>query len=192
MIFDEKQCQHTGVRDYARFSRPRSFILLSRMLWLLRKEGVAFTSRKIVEGVERIFGLKKRRKKIQAARVQEIELGLQPGELVEVKSEEEIRATLDEHDRCRGLTFVFPEMSKYYGARLRVLKRVEQVFLEESRQGRKLKNTVLLEGVNCQGIGIGCDRSCYLFWREVWVKRVEGSDSQPTNDIIQIDKVSHP
>ena len=186
MILDEGKCQHTGVRKYSRFARPRSFILLSRMLWHLRTQGPAFTTKKVVEGIERILGLKGRRKNTRKPLAQETALGLQPGEIVQVKSEEEIMATLDEHGRCRGLAFVFPEMSKYFGARLKVLKRVERVFLEESRQGRKTRNTVLLEGVNCQGIGIGCDRSCFLFWREAWLKRVEPSAALPPDQMVQL------
>jgi hypothetical protein len=33
--------------------------------------------------------------------------------------------------------------------------------------------TVLLDGVMCDGTEHGgCDRSCFLFWREEWLKRV--------------------
>ena len=182
MMFDGIQCQHTDVRKYSRFSRPTFFIVISRMLLHLRTQGLAFTVKKAAEVTERILGFKGPRKKVRKPLTQESVLGLQPGELVQVKSEAEIMATLDEHGRCRGLAFL-PEMSQHIGARLRVLKRVEQIFLEESRQGRKTRNTVLLEGVNCQGIGIGCDRSCFLFWREAWLERVE---TLPTDEITQI------
>jgi hypothetical protein len=43
--------------------------------------------------------------------------------------------------------------------------------LEGSGELRKLQNTVLLEGVMCDGI-FGCDRSCFQFWREAWLRRV--------------------
>jgi hypothetical protein len=34
--------------------------------------------------------------------------------------------------------------------------------------------TVFLEGVYCDGKRHNdCDRSCLLFWREAWLKRVE-------------------
>ena len=46
-------------------------------------------------------------------------LGLQPGELVEIKSEEEIRRTLDATGKNRGLGFM-PEMWPHCGRRGRV------------------------------------------------------------------------
>ena len=102
-------------------------------------------------------------------------LGLQPGELVEIKSEEEIRRTLDAIGKNRGLGFM-PEMWPYCGQQGRVLKRVEKICLEEaSRTVRSMKDTVILEGLFCQGNGIGCDRACFYFWRECWLKRVPSS-----------------
>ncbi|MDG7000295.1 MAG: hypothetical protein JRN15_14420 [Nitrososphaerota archaeon] len=100
-------------------------------------------------------------------------LNLQPGELVEVKSLDEILATLDSTGKHRGLGFS-GEMREYCGRRMRVFKRVERICLE-SRPGvlRKLKNTVLLEGCICRGGDMGCDRSAFLFWRECWLKRVD-------------------
>ena len=100
-------------------------------------------------------------------------LSLQPGDWVEVRSEQEIRVGLDSQGKHRGMAFVPVEMLMHSGRRYRVLKRVEKIFLEESRQNRKLKNTVLLEGVQyAQGIGLDCDRSCYLFWRAS-VKKID-------------------
>jgi len=101
-------------------------------------------------------------------------LGLQPGEVVEVKSEDEIRQTLDAGGKNRGLGFM-PEMWDYCGQRGRVFKRVEKICLENvPRTVRKMKNTVILEGAVCKGSGIGCDRACFYFWRECWLKRVPG------------------
>jgi hypothetical protein len=106
-------------------------------------------------------------------------LGLQPGELVEVKSVEEIRRTLDTAGKNRGLGFM-PEMWDYCGQRGRILKRVEKVCLENApRTVRGMKNTVILEGAFCKGSGIGCDRACFYFWRECWLKRVSSSSIDP-------------
>ena len=100
-------------------------------------------------------------------------LNLPPGELVEVKSEEEIRATLDEDGKCKGLHWM-PEMRKFCGGRFRVLKRLERMLLESTEEYRKVKNTVLLEGVICDGQAhLDCDRSCFHFWREAWLRRVK-------------------
>jgi hypothetical protein len=99
-------------------------------------------------------------------------LGLQPGEFVEVKSEAEIRRTLDAEGKHRGLGFM-PEMWEYCGRRVRVFRRVEKICLENApRTVRAMKNTVLLENAVCKGGGIGCDRACFYFWRECWLKRV--------------------
>ena len=98
-------------------------------------------------------------------------LGLQPGELVEVKSVDEIMATLDTSRRNKGLRWM-TGMTKYCGNQYRVLKKVERIILESNGELRKMKNTVLLDGVMCDGRAFnGCDRSCFHFWREVWLRR---------------------
>lgn len=99
-------------------------------------------------------------------------LNLKPGELVDVRSEEQIAATLDRQGRHKGLYWM-PSMQKFCGERFRVYKRVERIMLESTGQFKKVRNTVLLEGVMCDGRDFyGCDRSCFHFWREVWLKRV--------------------
>lgn len=99
-------------------------------------------------------------------------LGLLPGELVEVKSVEEIMATLDCNRRHKGLRWM-TGMRKHCGKQYRVLKRLEKIILEDSGELRKMKNTVLLEGCMCDGKDFnGCDRSCLHFWREIWLRRV--------------------
>jgi hypothetical protein len=102
-------------------------------------------------------------------------LNLRPGDWVEVKPMEEILLTLDDRAKNRGLRFV-PEMSDFCGRRFRVLKRVEKICIENTPDVRGIKDTVLLEGGICQGGGIGCDRACFHFWREVWLRRVPAAD----------------
>ncbi len=97
-------------------------------------------------------------------------LNLQPGERVRVKSESEILETLDSCGKSNGLAWI-PCMSKYCGQERRVYKRVEKIILESTGEIRKAKNTVLLEGVICDGL-YGCDRSCFPFWREMWLERI--------------------
>lgn len=105
-------------------------------------------------------------------------LNLQPGEWVEVKSEQEILATLDAKGAYKGLRLMC-NMRKFCGKRYRVYKRLETILLESSGEYRRVKNTVLLDGVTCDGEEwFGCDRSCYHFWREVWLRRVEPPRSQ--------------
>jgi hypothetical protein len=103
-------------------------------------------------------------------------LGLRPGELVEVKSIDEILATLDPNRKYKGLLWM-TGMRKFCGKRYRVLKRIENILLETNGDSRKMKNTVILDGVMCDGSDFGsCDRSCFHFWREAWLKRVEEED----------------
>jgi hypothetical protein len=97
-------------------------------------------------------------------------LHLQPGERVQVKPEPEIRRTLDEDGRHRGLLWM-PDMARFCGGQYRVYKRVERIMLESSGEIRKVSDTVLLEGVMCENL-YDCDRSCFHFWREAWLRRV--------------------
>jgi len=104
-------------------------------------------------------------------------LHLQPGELIEVRSEDEIRSTLDNKGRLRGLEFM-PEMKKYCGKQFKVYKRLEDIILEATGEIRKIRDTVLLQDVICDGSEhFGCDRSCFCFWREAWLKRVPSTAS---------------
>jgi len=108
-------------------------------------------------------------------------LDLQPGEWVEVKTVEEIMATLGSRRRHKGLLWM-TGMQKYCGTRCRVYRRVERIVLETNGELRNMKNAVLLEGAMCDGAQFGgCDRSCFHFWREVWLRRVtqEHAESGP-------------
>jgi hypothetical protein len=100
-------------------------------------------------------------------------LDLRSGDWVEVRSVKEIFGTLDERAKLRGLTFT-PEMVKFCGKRFRVYKKLNKIVLEATGELRRIKSpTVVLEGVSCDGSSHGgCDRSCFCFWREDWLKRV--------------------
>ncbi len=104
-------------------------------------------------------------------------LDLQPGEWVEVKSEDDIRATLNARGTHRGLWFDAAEMAPFCGGRYRVKKRVTRII--DDRTGRLLdfKNAcVMLEGVVCSGERSQgrwfCPRAIYPYWRECWLRRV--------------------
>jgi hypothetical protein len=108
----------------------------------------------------------------QQKKTQSAELDLQAGELVEIKSAAEIEATLDAQGRNRGLQFE-PEMARHCGRRYRVAAPIRVIIAEESGKIVQLSNTVVLEGVACQGICFhNCPRANYLYWREIWLKRV--------------------
>ena len=99
-------------------------------------------------------------------------LNLQPGEWVEVRSIDEISPTLNEDRKYKGLFFM-PEMEDFCGKKFKVFKKVDRIKLEESGEIRKLKTpSIFLEGVYCKGERHeGCDRSCFHFWKEAWLKR---------------------
>lgn len=102
-------------------------------------------------------------------------LDLQPGEWVEVKSFEQIRATLNARGLNRGLSFE-ADMRPHCGKRFRVHSRLDQMVLEENGELYRTRNTVILEGVNCGCYFSwgGCGRGERMYWREIWLKRVEG------------------
>ncbi len=107
-------------------------------------------------------------------------LNLQAGEMVRVKSYEDILRTLDKNGTHHGLAFTF-EMRDYCGQILRVFKRVERLYNEYTHVQRSVRNTVLLEGVYCKGAGFGCDRCCFHFWREAWLERAGDSEQGETH-----------
>ncbi|MFH0900933.1 MAG: hypothetical protein V2A73_09920 [Pseudomonadota bacterium] len=104
-------------------------------------------------------------------------LELEPGERVRVKKIAEIRATLNGRGQYHGLAYM-PEMERYSGKTMTVRKRVTLFFDERTREMRKLKDVVILEDVFCEGRPSdpwdygGCDRTCFLFWKEAWLERV--------------------
>ena len=103
-------------------------------------------------------------------------LNLKAGEWVEVRSREEILATLDEQGRLENLPFM-PEMLQYCGQKLQVFKSAHKTC--DYIQGwsiRRMKDAVHLAGVRCDGSGHdGCQASCLIFWKEAWLKRTAGN-----------------
>jgi hypothetical protein len=65
-------------------------------------------------------------------------------------------------------------MEQYCGGSFRVFKKVKTIKLEDTGEVRQLKSpTVFLEDVYCDGKRHqGCDRACFHFWREAWLKRI--------------------
>lgn len=110
-----------------------------------------------------------------AARRKGSELNLRAGELVEVRSKEEILATLDENGRLDGLPFM-PEMLKFCGKQFHVYKSAHKTCDNVSKSGgRQLPNAVHLSNLRCDGAAHGgCQAACLLFWKDAWVKRVPG------------------
>jgi hypothetical protein len=99
-------------------------------------------------------------------------LNLQAGELVQVRTREEIIATLDKHNRNRGMLFD-GEMLPYCGGIYRVLRRVHHIIDENTGKMVNMKSPcIVLEGVVCQSdYHRLCPRAIYPYWRENWIKR---------------------
>jgi len=98
---------------------------------------------------------------------------LKAGDLVRVRSKEEIMATLDPEGKTKGCGFMDVQEC-YCGTVHRVLKQMERFVDERDYQVKKCKGLVLLEGVTCKGVKAygRCDRSCLIFWREEWLEKL--------------------
>jgi len=145
---------------------------LKRNIWYLKVLGpFKFIEKKLSFKFLRKYALKKRKKIIDSMTSND-NLNFQPGDIVEVRSEKDIFSTLDNNGKFKGLRFT-PEMKKYCRGRFRVFKRLEKILIESTGELRTIKTpTVILEGVICDGSAHGgCDRSCFIFWREEWLKR---------------------
>jgi hypothetical protein len=108
-------------------------------------------------------------------------LDLQPGDLVEVKSHDEILETLGPRLRNRGLGYN-PEMTPVCGQTLRVAQRVTRIIEEKSGRMLIMKNPcITLEGVYCQALythySLLCSRRVTPYFREVWLRRAGGDPS---------------
>ena len=101
---------------------------------------------------------------------------LKAGDWVQVRTKEEILATLDARARLEALPFM-PEMLDFCGQRFRVSKRAHKTCDPPSLGGRTMPGTVHLEGLRCNGAAHGgCQHGCLLFWKDAWLKTVDGPD----------------
>ncbi|MGH7470696.1 MAG: hypothetical protein ACRENP_22335 [Longimicrobiales bacterium] len=116
-------------------------------------------------------------------------LGLRAGDLVEVRSEEDILATLDAGGTLDGLPFM-PEMLAHCGQRYRVDKRADKTCDTINYHGsRRMHHTVHLGGLRCNGSAHGgCQALCLFFWKEAWLKRVTG----PSDPLVKVSDGKRP
>jgi hypothetical protein len=100
-------------------------------------------------------------------------LDLRPGDLVRIKSKEEIVATLDKTSQNRGLSFD-GEMSNYCGRTARVRARVNRLIEESNGEMLDIKSDcIILEGVVCAAdYHRFCSRAIYPYWREIWLEKI--------------------
>jgi hypothetical protein len=118
--------------------------------------------------------------KAQKGKTPKITLDLQPGDLVRIKSKEEIETTIDETSRNRGLTFD-PEMAMYCGRTARVQARVNHLIEERTGEMIDIKSDcIILEGVVCASdYHRFCTRAIYTYWREAWLEKLDADATAP-------------
>jgi hypothetical protein len=91
------------------------------------------------------------------------------GDLLRIRSADEILSTLDSDGTVDGLPFM-PEMLQYAGREFRVQASAHKT-CDGAAGIRKMDNTVHLEGLRCDGSAHGgCQAGCKLFWREEWLR----------------------
>ena len=77
-------------------------------------------------------------------------------------------------------------MLKYAGKRFTVSHRVEKICDTVKTEGmpasRRMRDTVFLEDLRCDGSAHGgCQAGCRIYWKESWLRRVE-SETEPSGD----------
>ena len=99
---------------------------------------------------------------------------LKSGDRVRVRPFYEIKTTLDEKGFYKGMLFI-DDMVQFCGKIYKVFKRVNKVYMHRDKKMQKCRGVVLLEGVLCHGYGaeIDCDRTCFFFWKEDWLEKIE-------------------
>ena len=107
-------------------------------------------------------------------------LDLRPGELVQIKSKEEIAETLTKDGRNKGLWFDL-EMMVYCGQTFKVRRRITHFIEDKNGKMIELKSDcVTLDGCVCSGDHSlsrwFCGRAIYSYWREIWLRRIDPLD----------------
>ncbi len=95
------------------------------------------------------------------------------GDLVEVRSREEILRTLDDKGQLDGMPFM-PEMFHFCGQKFKVYKIAHKTcdYSVYPYRVRRLARAVHLE-TRCDGEAHGgCQAGCLLYWKEDWLKPV--------------------
>src|SRR4051812_36331902 len=105
---------------------------------------------------------------------------LRPGDVVEVKSPEEIFASLD-GDAIDEMPFM-AEMLQYAGKQFTVSRRVDKICDTVAATGsRRMTDTVYLDDLRCDGSAHGgCQAGCKIYWKEAWLRRVDADVLAPT------------
>ena len=97
------------------------------------------------------------------------------GDLVRVKSLEEIKTTLNKQGCNRGLWFDPDEMTPLCGKELRVSRVIERLIDERNGKLREFpSHTVVLSEIACSGVFKRfCSRGLFHFWRTIWLEKID-------------------
>jgi hypothetical protein len=104
------------------------------------------------------------------------------GDWIEVKSKEEILATLDKRGRRENLPFM-PEMLALCGRRVRVASSAHKTCGPNQGNYLPLQTNGLVHlGFRCNGSAHGgCQNACQLFWHKDWLRPVDsGGETAPS------------
>jgi hypothetical protein len=98
---------------------------------------------------------------------------LRPGDIVAIRSLQEIEATLDANRMLDHLPFM-PEMAACCGQIFRVHRRVDKINDMRHKTGlRRLHDTVTLTALRCSGSHHGgCQAECQILWKDQWLCRL--------------------
>ncbi|MFC4011049.1 hypothetical protein ACFOY2_27735 [Nonomuraea purpurea] len=108
---------------------------------------------------------------------------LKVGDVVEVRGQAEILATLDERGELDGLPFM-PEMVRFCGQRMTVHK-VAHKACDTIGHGRmrRMERAVHLTGARCDGAAHGgCQTACSLYWKDAWLRKITEPPVTPEKD----------
>lgn len=175
---DPNQCQFTSLPTISEGDATLPHQSLSKqMKFFIRRNVSSETDRKIhrfynnvLEWSSRLVGKPKHAFRPVTDKWSE---PLKAGDLVRVRSKDEIYTTLNHLGQLKGCSFMSGQ-EPYCGTVQRVLKPMERFVDERDLRVKKCRGLVLLEGVMCEGTtDFGrCDRSCFMFWREEWLEKI--------------------
>jgi hypothetical protein len=117
-----------------------------------------------------------KRQKNKQAYVRKQQTQMRPGDMVRVRSKQEIQSMLDPWAKYKGCLFV-GRMYQYCDKIYPIFKEVDFFYDEAKQRMCKCKDIVLLDNVLCNGRQKlylqDCDRSCFYFWHKDWLEKIE-------------------
>ncbi|KPK78215.1 MAG: hypothetical protein AMJ79_00290 [Phycisphaerae bacterium SM23_30] len=162
-------CQVECVSDLGQKLSPINSILQIRVK-ILRK-----TKRNAIYLKNRIMRIFKPKRQTGTL-IEKTTCDIRSGDLVRVRSKDEIKNMLDDREKYRGCLFI-DEMYEHCGNTYIVLKVIDYFFDEARQKICRCRNTVILEGVLCSGrqrlYKVSCDRNCFFFWHTSWLEKIK-------------------